>query len=234
MSGWSPHDKQPWAFGEPYTSYNRKWLQLKSRLTPYMYSLSFQAHLTGEPPVRAMQLEFPDEAWPNTDALSYQFMSGPFFLVAPVYENTLVRDNIMLPFGEWIDFTSGKRYNGPLLLNSYNCPLEDLPASWCQHFLVKTVCFLRTSWTNTPLIRIRCMFTNFNVLKFLRVDFIAFVLVIFANLMDLLTPLQCPQGIRSWWSNHSLVASCEFLWWKDCDTTHIGFVSFDPTWEIEF
>lgn len=127
MSGWSPHDKQPWAFGEPYTSYNRKWLQLKSRLTPYMYSLSFQAHLTGEPPVRAMQLEFPDESWPNTEALSYQFMSGPFFLVAPVYENTLVRDNIMLPSGEWIDFTSGKRYNGPLMLNSYNCPLEDVP-----------------------------------------------------------------------------------------------------------
>ena len=36
MSGWAPHDKQPWAFGEPYTSYNRKWLRLKSRLTPYL------------------------------------------------------------------------------------------------------------------------------------------------------------------------------------------------------
>lgn len=29
MSGWAKYDKQPWAFGEPYTSYNRKWLQLK-------------------------------------------------------------------------------------------------------------------------------------------------------------------------------------------------------------
>ena len=44
MSGWAPHDKQPWAFGEPYTSYNRKWLQLKSRLSPYLHlaSLSMQ------------------------------------------------------------------------------------------------------------------------------------------------------------------------------------------------
>ena len=49
----------------------------KASLTPYLYSLAFQAYLTGEPPVRAMELEFPHEIWSNKYALQYQFMSGP-------------------------------------------------------------------------------------------------------------------------------------------------------------
>ena len=37
MNGWSPNNKQPWRNGEPYTSYARKYLKLKSQLTPYLY-----------------------------------------------------------------------------------------------------------------------------------------------------------------------------------------------------
>jgi len=128
MSGWAKYDKQPWAFGEPYTSYNRKWLQLKASLTPYLYSLAFQAYLTGEPPVRAMELEFPHELWSNKSALQYQFMAGPSFLVAPIFRNDTFRDHIILANGEWIDYTDGfTRYHGPRTLNSYPCPLEKLP-----------------------------------------------------------------------------------------------------------
>ncbi|CAL1166590.1 unnamed protein product [Cladocopium goreaui] len=128
MSGWAKYDKQPWTFGEPYTSYNRKWLQLKASLTPYLYSLAFQAYLTGEPPVRAMELEFPHEIWSNKSALQYQFMSGPSFLVAPVFRNETHRDHILLASGEWIDYSDGfTRYSGPRTLDSYPCPLENLP-----------------------------------------------------------------------------------------------------------
>ncbi|CAJ1381314.1 unnamed protein product [Effrenium voratum] len=129
MSGWAKYDKQPWVYGEPYTSYNRKWLRLKARLTPYLYSLAFHAHLTGEPPVRAMQLEFPTEKWSslNQSALQYQFMSGPFFLVAPIFRNESKRDDIVLPSGEWIDYSDGSRFTGPTTLQSYPCPLEELP-----------------------------------------------------------------------------------------------------------
>merc|ERR1719353_2458760 len=42
MSGWSPQvagaQKQPWAFGDPYTSFNRESLRLRHAITPYMYS----------------------------------------------------------------------------------------------------------------------------------------------------------------------------------------------------
>jgi len=130
MSGWASHDKQPWAHGEPYTSYNRKSLQLRARLMPYLYSLSYEAHLTGLPPVRAMTLEFPDESWAGVNksySLMYQFMSGPFFLVAPVFKNESTRDAIALPTGKWTDYVTGKSYVGPQVVNGYDAPLDTLP-----------------------------------------------------------------------------------------------------------
>ena len=37
MSGWAANpDKQPWTYGEPYTTFNRASLKLKAKLTPYM------------------------------------------------------------------------------------------------------------------------------------------------------------------------------------------------------
>ena len=57
MSGWAQNpDKQPWSYGEPYTSINRASLELKASMTPYLYTLSRIAYDTGVPPVRAMLL----------------------------------------------------------------------------------------------------------------------------------------------------------------------------------
>eukprot|EP00913_Durusdinium_trenchii_P009255 g8698.t2 len=76
-----------------------------------------------------MELEFPHEQWSDTSARQYQFMSGPFFLVAPVFRNETKRSvPILLPSGEWIDYSDGiTRYQGPATLNAYNCPLDQLP-----------------------------------------------------------------------------------------------------------
>jgi len=130
MSGWAPRDKQPWTFGEPYTRYNRQALRLKARLTPYLYTLSYEAHVTGVPPVRAMPLEFPNEPWVGVNtsfSFMYQFMSGPFFLVAPVFRNESTRSGIALPAGEWIDYSSGERFEGPKVVDDYPAPLDVLP-----------------------------------------------------------------------------------------------------------
>jgi len=130
ISGWSKQTnlmKQPWIFGEPYTSINRKYLKLKMRLTPYMYTYSREACDTGVPTVRAMVLEFPDDPVTWSKRTQYQFMSGEWFLVAPVYEDTIVRNDIYLPAGKWIDYWDGREFNGPMVLNSYDAPLDKLP-----------------------------------------------------------------------------------------------------------
>jgi len=130
ISGWSKQTnlvKQPWIFGEPYTSYNRKYLKLKMRLTPYLYTYCREAYDTGVPTVRAMVLEFPDDPVAWSKRTQYQFMSGEWLLVAPVYQDSPVRDDIYLPAGKWIDYWDGREFNGPTVVNGYDAPLDKLP-----------------------------------------------------------------------------------------------------------
>ena len=130
MSGWAANpDKQPWTYGEPYTSINRMYLQLKSALTPYQYTYSRIAAETGMPPVRAMALQFPEDlsTYDNHTGSAYQFMSGDWLLVAPVYRNETTRDGIYLPAGDWYDWWDDTVYQGPFTLDGYDAPLDTLP-----------------------------------------------------------------------------------------------------------
>ncbi|MEV4434386.1 TIM-barrel domain-containing protein [Streptomyces sp. NPDC049585] len=127
MDGWAPSDKQPWRYGEPYTSINRKYLKLKESLLPYMYSYAAEATRTGVGPVRPLALEYPDDPAAASEAAKYEFLSGEYFLVAPVYEDTDVRNGIYLPKGTWTDYWTGRTYQGPTTLNGYHAPLDTLP-----------------------------------------------------------------------------------------------------------
>ncbi|MFD0260907.1 NPCBM/NEW2 domain-containing protein [Kitasatospora indigofera] len=127
MDGWAPSDKQPYKYGEPYTSVNRKYLKLKESLLPYMYSYAAEATRTGVGPVRPLALEYPDDPVTATDAVKYEFLSGEDFLVAPVYADTSVRDGIYLPKGTWVDYWTGRSYQGPTTVNGYSAPLDTLP-----------------------------------------------------------------------------------------------------------
>lgn len=134
MSGWAkdpvtgaPMDKHPWVFGEPYTSINRKYLKLKERLIPFMYTLSAEATETGIGAIRPLALEYPDDPVTATDKVKYEFLVGEDFLVAPVYADTETRDGIYLPKGTWVDYWSGRTYTGPTTINGYSAPLDKLP-----------------------------------------------------------------------------------------------------------
>lgn len=132
MSGWAANpDKQPWTYGEPFTTYNRAALKLKAQLTPYMYSACREAFDTGVPPVRAMLLEFPaDEAlYVPGNSTSYQFLSGASLLAVPVFEEGAVtRDGVYLPSGaQWSDFYTGALFEGGQTLDGVPAPLSTMP-----------------------------------------------------------------------------------------------------------
>lgn len=132
MDGWGSNEKYPHALGEPATSINRWYLKLKSELIPYTYSIAKTA-VDGIPIIRAMFLE---SANPYTlgKATQYQFMYGPYFLVAPVYQATQadekgndIRNGIYLPEGSWIDYFTGDKYDGNCILNNFATPTWKLP-----------------------------------------------------------------------------------------------------------
>ncbi|MFC5718683.1 TIM-barrel domain-containing protein [Streptomyces gamaensis] len=127
MDGWAPSDKQPYRYGEPYTSINRKYLKLKESLLPYMYTYAAEATRTGVGPVRPLALEYPNDPVASTDAAKYEFLTGEYFLVAPVYEDSDERNGIYLPKGTWTDYWTGRTYEGPTTVNHYRAPLDTLP-----------------------------------------------------------------------------------------------------------
>lgn len=132
MDGWGANEKYPFALGEPATSINRTYLKLKSELIPYTYSIAKEA-VNGLPMMRAMFLEAPNQYTLNKST-QYQYMYGPFFLVAPVYKETKIdpigndiRDGIYLPKGKWIDYFSGDVYQGGCIINNFEAPIWKLP-----------------------------------------------------------------------------------------------------------
>lgn len=132
MDGWAPNAKYPHILGEPATSINRMYLKLKAELIPYTYSIAREA-VDGKPMIRAMFLDDPS-AYTHGKATEYQYLYGPYFLVAPIYKETQadtsgndIRDGIYLPKGLWIDYFSGEAYEGGKILNNYAAPLWKLP-----------------------------------------------------------------------------------------------------------
>jgi alpha-glucosidase (family GH31 glycosyl hydrolase) len=104
MDGWGSNPKYPHILGEPSASINRFYLKLKSELMPYIYSVAHEA-VGGLPMVRAMFLEYPNN-YTLGKSTQYQFLFGPSFLVAPIYQNTQsdnsgndIRNSIYLPAG---------------------------------------------------------------------------------------------------------------------------------------
>jgi hypothetical protein len=132
MDGWGSNEKYPHALGEPAETINRRYLKLKSTLLPYTYSIAREA-VTGLPMIRAMFLEYPN-AYTCGKATQYQFLYGPSFLVAPIYQETAVdangndvRNGVYLPQGDWYDYFTGQKYEGNRILNSLDAPIDKLP-----------------------------------------------------------------------------------------------------------
>ncbi|WP_407490541.1 TIM-barrel domain-containing protein [Elizabethkingia anophelis] len=132
MDGWGSNEKYPHALGEIATSINRNYLKLKSELLPYSYSIAKEA-VNGLPMIRAMFLE-EQNAYTQGKMTQYQFMYGPAFLVAPIYQETKtddkgndIRNGIYLPKGQWIDYLTGEQYEGGQIINSFDSPIWKLP-----------------------------------------------------------------------------------------------------------
>ncbi len=98
--------RHPWLLGEKLQPMFTYYIALRYRLLPYIYSEAHVAARTGMPIMRAMPLMFPDDA--QSDALLNEYMLGDAFLA------TAFAEKVHLPEGRWIDYWTGKSYQGPL------------------------------------------------------------------------------------------------------------------------
>ena len=88
----------------------RKYLELRYRLLPYLYSAVRECSLTGMPIMRALWLHYPEDA--KAVACGDQYLFGKNLLVAPVVEKGATMRQVYLPSGGWYDFWTGERVDG--------------------------------------------------------------------------------------------------------------------------
>ncbi len=115
-----------WSFGDEAYRVIREQLELRERLRPYVMEQMSTASANGLPPMRALFLEFPDEApaWEVTD----QFMFGPDVLVAPVTTYGARERDVYLPeAASWLDAWTGNPVGATGWVTAA-APLERIPA----------------------------------------------------------------------------------------------------------
>jgi alpha-glucosidase (family GH31 glycosyl hydrolase) len=88
----------------------KRYLELRYRLMPYLYSAVRETTRTGLPIVRALWLHYPDD--PAAVARGDEYLWGRDLLVAPVVEKGATSRRLYLPRGSWFDFWTGERTDG--------------------------------------------------------------------------------------------------------------------------
>jgi alpha-glucosidase len=118
------YDQEPWRFGKYYEDIIRKYLKLRYRLLPFLYTTLEEAHRTGVPLFRPLVLNYQDD--PNTYNLDDEFTIGDDLLVAPVTRPDVTSRLVYLPRGVWYDYWTNKKYEGGTMIRA-DAPLESVP-----------------------------------------------------------------------------------------------------------
>jgi len=118
-------DSEPWSFGEEVEQISRNFIRFRYQIMPYIYSLFYEASLTGMPVQRTLAIDYPHDHKVYDGNYHNQYLFGPYFLVAPV-ESSKDFVKIYLPEGDWYYLYNGKKYHGnnEIILE---CPVHKLP-----------------------------------------------------------------------------------------------------------
>jgi alpha-glucosidase len=117
-------NQEPWSYGNKIEDINRRSIELRYRLLPYLYNAFHEASQTGLPVMRALLLDYPDD--PRAVQQDSEFLFGDDLLVAPVLLSHHTGREVYLPRGVWYDFWSDRRYTGPATI-AVEAPLDRIP-----------------------------------------------------------------------------------------------------------
>jgi alpha-glucosidase len=101
-------EQEPWVHGLEQEAIRKKYIELRYRLLPYLYTAIEEATRTGIPLMRPLFLEYPQaEEFYGDDR---DFFFGHDLFVAPVTTEMVDPEDISLPPGDWYDFWTGVRH----------------------------------------------------------------------------------------------------------------------------
>lgn len=119
-------DSEPWSYGEEVEQISRNYIKFRYQLLPYIYSLFYEASVTGMPLQRSLAIDYPHDGRVYDGHFQHQYLFGPSILVAPV-ESSKEFLKVLLPDADsWYYVYNGSKHvgNHELILE---CPLHRLP-----------------------------------------------------------------------------------------------------------
>ena len=118
-------ENEVWSYGKQAEPILAKYLKLRYQLMPYLYSLGYQAHLTGAPFMRGLFMDFGGDA--KVADIRDEYMFGPALLVAPVTEQGMTTRDVYLPAGtDWYNFWTNERVHGGQTI-TVAAPIDVIP-----------------------------------------------------------------------------------------------------------
>ena len=118
--------KEPWMFGPEAEKILVKYIKLRYRLLPYIYSVAWKVTSEGYTMMRPLIMDFRnDQKVLNIDD---QYMFGPALMISPVTLPKIPSRKIYLPktSGGWYDFWTGEKIEGGQYIER-STPLDILP-----------------------------------------------------------------------------------------------------------
>ncbi|AZB42001.1 DUF4968 domain-containing protein [Bacillus sp. FJAT-42376] len=117
--------QEPWAFGPEIEKISKKYIEQRYKLLPYLYNAFQDASETGKPVQQPLVYQFQEDE--NTYNIADQFMFGDSLMVAPVVKEGQTSRSVYLPEGhKWVDYVSGKEYEGGRTIN-VSGQLDEMP-----------------------------------------------------------------------------------------------------------
>lgn len=114
--------KEPWRYNLIAETAMKDYLRLRHKLVPYLYTMNYLCHAEGLPLMQPMYYRAPWEE--ETYNVKNQYYYGTELIVCPI--TTKINNKInqahvtaWLPKGLWLDFFSGRVYEGDRKINLY-------------------------------------------------------------------------------------------------------------------
>ncbi len=118
--------KEPWRFGPEAEKMLVKYIKLRYRLLPYIYSMAWRVTSDGYTIMRPLVMDFRED--PRVLDIDDQYMFGPAFMVSPVTLPKTPSRKLYLPEnpGGWYDFWTGRRIERGEMIETPT-PLDVIP-----------------------------------------------------------------------------------------------------------
>jgi len=113
-------ERRIWAYPEPYSDIMRDSFHLRYALLPYIYTEARRTYDTGVAFLRPLYYDWPEAE--QAYGAKNEYVFGENMILAPVVgpldkATGLAPQSVWLPEGEWIEWSTGKHFKGPLEVN---------------------------------------------------------------------------------------------------------------------